>query len=64
MKYDIALLVLLASFTICLGLSMKLSRAGKSGCAVWVMFLGPCGILFITWIVMFIVKLCLWGWGV
>ena len=61
MKYDIALLV--AAFTICLGLSMKLSRAGKSGRAVWVMLLGPFGILFITWLVMFIVKLCMWGFG-
>ena len=59
MKYFIALLV--AAFAICLGLSMKLSRAEKSGYAVWVMLLGPFGILSIIGLVVFIVRLCRWG---
>ena len=55
MKYFIALSV--AAFIICLGSSVKLSRAGKSGCAVWVMLLGPFGIASLMWFVMLIINI-------
>ena len=61
MIYFIALSIV--AFIICLALSIKLSRARKQGCAIWVMLLGPFGIVSLIWLVMLIASFYKWGNG-
>lgn len=61
MKCFIAISI--AAFMICLVVSVKLFRAAKTGCAIWVMLHGPFGIVALMWLVMFIVGVYQWSSG-